>query len=238
MNIPKNFSKALKILAAAPLLAGSMAASAALIEINYEGTVDSTYGDGAGYSVGAFLSGTFVLDTDLLPGDRNGSASVADYYQTSTNHGDFLTGGVDNDNGLYDRLYISDYNNGPEQFYVMDRDYSYTYVNSANRSYSDRYVNVNAYDNNNLNFLSGVTAEQVFNLNTGDAQYMRGTIYDRSYDIVNGATTSNTYGYATFALTGLSVGPASVPAPTSVALLGLGLLGLGAARRRKARAAR
>ncbi|MFK7916087.1 MAG: PEP-CTERM sorting domain-containing protein [Pseudomonadales bacterium] len=237
MNIPRHFSKALKLLAAAPLLAGSMAASAALIEVNYEGTISYTSGDGAGYSVGDFLSGTFVIDTDLLPADRNNHADVADYYQINNTHGDFVSGSVDNDDGLYDRLYMADHSNGFEQFYVMDRDYSFDYVNSANRSYSDRFVNVSTYGYN-LDFLNGVSADQVFDLATGDVQYMNGTIYNYEYAVVNGNYLSISNGNAQFALTGLSVGPASVPAPTSIALLGLGLLGLAAARRRKGRASR
>ena len=238
MNIPKQFSKALKILAAAPLLAGSMAASAALIEVSYEGTVYSTSGDGAGYSVGDFLSGTFTIDTDPLPADRNSRPEIVDYYQVTAADGDFVSDGVANDNGLYDRLYVADNYGGFDRFYVMDRDYRATYTNSANRSTSDRYFNLHAYGS--ADFVTGVTADQIFDLSAGDVGngYMRGIIYDRAYTLENGVATTNRYGYAQFTLAGLSVGPAQVPAPTSVALLGLGLLGLGAARRRKARAAR
>ena len=225
------FTKALKTLAAAPLLVGSMAASADLIEINYEGTISTTYGDGAGYSVGDFLSGTFVIDTDLLPADRNSRATVTDYYQNNSSVGEFVAGGLNNDNGLFDRLYLSEQSSGFEQLYVLDRDYNYSYTNSNNYSYNDRYVNLNVYDYG-LDFLDGVSVDQVFELNAGDAQYMTGSVYQRAFERNGGTTTANSYGFAQFTVSGVNFGPVAVPEPTTVALMGLGLLALGVTRRR------
>ncbi len=233
MKAPKGFAKYLKALAVTPLLIGSMSASAALIEVRYEGTVNHIYGDGAGHFVGEVLSGSLFIDTDLAPGDSHPYARIGQYQQNSDTSADFVSGYLAGDDGRYDGVYIQDdYYRNIDRFQIMDRDYNQSYSSNTS-SITDRYLNLVAYDYS-TDFIQGVGLNQSFDLSAGDVRYMYGFIQQRSYSVQRRRSAQYEYNDgAHFHLSRLSYGAVSVPEPGSVALLGLGVLGISACRRRR-----
>jgi hypothetical protein len=221
--------KGLKLLAVAPLLLGSMSASAALMNVYYEGTVSSITGNGAGYSLRDTVSGTLVIDTDLAPVDRYSSyANLGYYLQTSSTTNDFVSGHVTADDGLYDQVYIEDdYYRTRDYFSILDRDYSYTNIGQRSYSRTDDYLQLWAYDYT-VDFINGGGLNQSFDLSSADVQQMNGRIVNHNRSRVNGSYRYNEYNAASLSLSRLSYGLASVPEPGSMALIGLGLLGLSA----------
>lgn len=231
MKSREDLIKGLKILAMAPLFLGSMSASAALVDVYYEGTVGSIMGDGAGYSVSDTVSGTLVIDTDLAPADRYSSyANIGYYLQTSSTPNDFVSGHLTADEGLYDQVYIEDdYSSTRDYFSILDRDYSYTNLGQGGTTRTDNYLQLWAYDYT-VDFINGSGLNQSFDLSSADVQQMSGRIVNRSYSRGIGNSRNNEYHGANFSLSRLTYDLASVPEPGTMALIGLGLLGLGARR--------
>ncbi|MGI9327368.1 MAG: PEP-CTERM sorting domain-containing protein [Pseudomonadales bacterium] len=232
MQSPKGFSKYLKTLAAAPLLIASMSVSAALIEVRYEGTVNNVYGDGAGYFLGDVVSGSLFIDTDRAPEDAHSYAKIGHYLQNTDTSADFVGGYLADDNGLYDGVYLQDgYYRNRDHFQIMDRDYQQS--NSSGTSViEDRYFGLIAYDYS-TDFIHGIGLEQSFELAAGDVQNMYGFVQHRRYSVRGRRAQYEFNNGAHFNLSRLSYGAVSVPEPGSMALLGLGMLGIFASGRRK-----
>src|SRR5262245_9467102 len=85
-----------KIVALAWVAFAPLAANAAVIRIDYSGTVTFIQGDGLGYSVNDTIAGSILIDTDLAsPPDTSASSSASDvgiYRGPSADPG-FVVGG-------------------------------------------------------------------------------------------------------------------------------------------------
>lgn len=216
-------------------LTNALTVNAATVEVHYEGKVSSLYGDGAGYSVNDSIFGSLFINTSLAPADSNSSNKIGNYYnRNTTDNSAFVTGHTDMDNTRsYDQIYIeNDYYSNRDRFYALDYETSSYNDGQGNYGYSTNYLYVQAYDYV-LDFITGDSIEQIFDLNAGDAHYMNGQVYSHGYDYKNNVRTNYNYGYASFNLSRLSVGPATaslavsaVPEPGTITLFALGFVTL------------
>jgi hypothetical protein len=97
-DMKKNLSNALLSTA---LLFSCVTIHAAIIEVNYEGTVYLTYDHAQGNNLGDTVSGSLFIDTDLAPADRY-SSSLRSLY---------LTPGAGNSGYAYNHLWVQAYDN-------------------------------------------------------------------------------------------------------------------------------
>lgn len=190
------------------------------------------YGDGAGYSVNNSVFGSLFIDTDLAPADHYSSTSLGYYYYGySSGDSGFVTGHNDAGHRSYDHVLVEDDPYSRDRYYTIDYEHSSYNNGQGNYGWSNDYLYVQAYDSI-LDFINGDSIEQLFDLNAGDAQVKNGRIYSYGYDYENNIISDYHSGYANLTLSHLSVGPAStVPEPDTLALLTLGLAGIGFRKR-------
>jgi len=227
----------LTALSAITLLASTVTVNAATVEVHYEGKVNYIYGDGAGYSVNDSVFGSLFIDTDLAPADLYSSTSSRGIYYngySSSNHQNsgFVSGHNDAGTHSYDLVYVEDdHYSTRDYYYALDQEINYYDNGQGNYGWSQDYLYVQAYDYI-LDFITGDSIEQLFDLNAGDARDMNGRIYSYGHDYENYVRTDYHRGWANLTLSRLSVGPAStVPEPGTLALLTLGLAGFGFRKR-------
>lgn len=218
-------------LSTAALLASTLTANAASLEVYYEGKVNSISGDGGGYTVNDIVTGSLFINTDLMPVDFYSSSMRGYYHNNGSGNSDFVTSYNDSGTYSHDYIYVEDaYNDNRDYYYVRDSESNSYDDGQGNYGYSEESIYVYAYDYI-LNFISGDGIEQLFDLSAGDAD-MFGQISSSGFSYEDNVQTDNHSGHAYLTLSRLSVGSVSaVPEPGTLALLTLGLAGIGFRKR-------
>jgi hypothetical protein len=225
------------ILGASILLLVSGQVNAGLITINYEGVVNTTTGDGFGYTQGDAISGWFQFDTDSLV-DISG---IGNYYIHEDGPGPVSS---NTSAGKYseslDEIALVDIASGTEQIMLVDAsiqscfDFTCASGNFLEEQYEYHWINLyNTTEWFDLDLLLA-GGDVIFGdlpQTNNAAGYLMG--YSAVQPTLDGSSQTVVFNDASFFVTSLQVSP--VPAPAVVWLFGTGLIGLvGFSKRRKA----
>jgi hypothetical protein len=224
----------IKLILAASILLLSGQVGAGLITINYEGAVQSTTGDGMGYTVGGAISGWFKFDTVYLD-DYYGNGSYYNGYDGPVSSNFPVS--------IYpeslDEVVLGDISAGVEQILLVDAsihscfDYTCASGNFLEEQYAYHHINLyNSAEWFDLDVLlagGDVTFGDLPTTDNAAGQLFEYSAIQASVD----SDQTSVYNEARFFVTSLQVSP--VPVPAAVWLFGTGLLGLiGVRCRRKA----
>lgn len=238
------------------LLTASLSAHAVILEGTFSGTVYDSYDvdiyDGTTYFGGATtggqngqtLTGTFTIDTDLMPPDSCADPSFG-CYSNQTSSIDFLQMSMTLSGQTFTTKATTSYED------VYTQDYGYDYYHVGEYSYQQGFDSTGTiYDYQNfvgwINFyeyvddvIQGDSPIQTFNWNDNDSSdygygYYFFTYYTQDFNTNTITSYDNAEGHFYLNSMTLQVRASSVPEPGPLALLAVGLVGLGVARKRHA----
>lgn len=231
-----------KLISIAALIAASVSSQAAIIQVDFTGTITSEYNNGSynnyqdydfGYDIGDTISDTFYIDTSIVS-DRDSRSTIGSYYANGLLANDFISSNsvnVPTANQSYDHVYIqNDYYSNSDRMYIRDYEREY-YYNSNNQSYLSEELRIDFFSSV-VDFISSDSLEQSFTINdfTNISQNQGYITYDE-YEYINGQyqRQSRVYDYMRFNLTSITYN--AVPAPAMLLLFSLGLLVISARKR-------
>lgn len=201
----------MRTLLLAGLIVLPLSAHAIIINVEYSGTISSTFGHEVPYAVGDPISGTLQIDTDLAPADGNALPTTGSYVNGFGGDSGFVTGYAPAGTFSEDFVIVSD---GVTDAYRV-------------RDAGAEELLLNAIGSHGLEFITGDGISQSFVLTSADAPDLFG-------GHVRLSPSSLGARLASFDLTRLAVSPIKVPEPSVLLLFvsGLGAIGISLARRR------
>ena len=204
-----------------------LGANATIISVDYAGTIDGITGSGLGYSVGDPISGTLYIDSTLAEVISSSPDYGADHtlYESADPH--FVVGGqvgTGYEFPINRDAVVVENRTGPGGFDV------YRVISGSESGYFFSYVQGLRIEDDVLDFIAGTSLFQTFALTPSDfinsPNYVyRGGLSDFSRPVLNSVG---------FALSSVDVRAVSIPEPGTLTLLGAGLFGIFAMRRRRA----
>ncbi|MEQ3660786.1 MAG: hypothetical protein ABNH21_17715 [Glaciecola sp.] len=231
-----------KLISIAALIAASVSSQAAIIQVDFTGTITSEYNNGSynnyqdydfGYDIGDTISDTFYIDTSIVS-DRDSRSTIGNYYANGLLANDFISSNyvnIPNATQSYDYVFIEDdYYSTRDRILIRDYDRNY-YSSYNNTQYLLEYLQVDFYSYG-VDFISGDNLEQTFTINDfTNYNSSQGFIYHNEYAYINGQyqQQNRVYDYMQFNLTSITYN--AVPAPAMLLLFSLSLLMISARKR-------
>jgi hypothetical protein len=201
-----------------------LAAEAAIIQVDYTGTINSIAGTGLGYSLGEAISGGFYVDSNapaLIQILTSPNEDVAFYFGLDQQ---LVQGGhlsIDPGDSSLDTVVVIDSKIPSDSFGD-----AYLIANGSLLG-GTIYLIESVAVQGSVNFVTGTDILQTFSVAASD--FATGTFRGQ---ITSTNDATGEYDGAFFLLSTLSVRPQSIPDPSTFDLFATGLIALGLIRRR------
>jgi hypothetical protein len=198
----------------APLIALALifasTSHASLITLTFEGEVTAEHPFTSGYIAGQAITGALMIDTDLAPPDQSTTVGQSNYYNSGVGNSQFVTGHAA-DGASTDEVILDDRFSTSSMFFVSDAE-----KHGGQFQVQVLYLQLRSVGD----ILDGIGLNQdftVWDYAALDTSLSLGFIQ---------APSNNGNEAAFFRFTALTVTESSIPEPSTLGLLGAGLLGL------------
>ena len=232
-------------------LIAAVPAQAVMVTVEAVGTIydsfdsQGTFGAaGNDTLIGTQVTATWTFDSEQAPSDRDSRSNVGIYDQRASDwiSASIKLGSSGNaisdqtlqnslDRNDYDRVMVLDDYSGRDQYdiFTEQRDTTRAYLGGQYRTVTSEYFRSSAYFIDYVDdIIAAVSADTTFTW-TNDDSRDRGYGYFQLYNRTGPAVNI----WAGYELSSMRAFTAEVPEPMTIALLGIGLISLGIARRRQ-----